>query len=108
MTKKTTTAYFCSNCGYESAKCRKVIEGHQFVTGESYAEYRPGDKIAKYGLGALIVGGAAVAGMKLGLFAWIAVFFKKFAKLVVVAVVAVAAAIKKLFNKITGRGDSGS
>ena len=87
---------------------RKVIEGHQFVTGESYAEYRPGDKIAKYGLGALIVGGAAVAGMKLGLFAWIAVFFKKFAKLVVVAVIAIAVAIKKLFNKITGRGDSGS
>lgn len=84
---------------------RKVIEGHQFTTGESYAEYRPGDKLAKYGLGALVLGGAAVGAAKLGLLAWVAVLFKKLGKLVIVVVVAVGVAIKKIFNMITNRSD---
>ncbi|MFT3904924.1 MAG: DUF2167 domain-containing protein [Steroidobacteraceae bacterium] len=33
----------------------------QFDAGGTYAEYKPGDKIAEYGLAGLIVGGAAVA-----------------------------------------------
>jgi uncharacterized membrane-anchored protein len=88
-------------------KFRQIIAGHQFQTGESYAEYHPGDKIAKYGLGALVLGGAAVGAAKLGLFAWLAVFFKKAGKLLIVGVVAVAAFLKKFWGKITGRGDSG-
>jgi len=80
-----------------------VLAGYKYSTGESYAEYKPGDKVAKYGLGALVLGGAAVGAAKLGLFAWIAVFFKKAGKLVIVAIVAVAAAFKKLFSKIFNR-----
>lgn len=87
---------------------RQVVAGHQFITGQSYAEYRPGDKIAKYGLGALVVGGAAVGAAKLGLFAWLAVAFKKAGKLLILGVVAVAAFFKKILNKITGRGDTTS
>lgn len=86
-------------------KFREVVAGHQFQSGQGYAEYRPGDKIAKYGLGALVLGGAAVGAAKLGLFAWLAVFFKKAGKLIVIGVIAVAAFFKKIFNKITGRGD---
>ena len=84
---------------------RQLIAGYQFVSGQSYAEFRPGDNVAKYGLGALIVGGAAVGAAKLGLLAWVAVLFKKLGKLVIVVVVAVAAAIKRLFNMITNRSD---
>jgi uncharacterized membrane-anchored protein len=80
---------------------RNLLAGYAFQTGQTYAEFRAGDKIAKYGLGALIVGGAAVGAAKLGLFATLAVFFKKAWKLVVVAIVAVGAFMKKLF----GRGD---
>ena len=40
-------------------------------SGERYAEYRPGDKIAKYGLAALVTGGAAVVAVKTGLFAYL-------------------------------------
>jgi uncharacterized membrane-anchored protein len=88
---------------------RAVTAGHQFSTGQSYAEYKPGDKIAKYGLGALVLGGAAVGAAKLGLFASLAVFFKKAWKLVIIGLIAVAGAIKGLFNKLTGRGgQSGS
>lgn len=87
---------------------RSVIAGHKFQSGESYAEYRPGDKIAKYGLGALVLGGAAVGAAKLGLFASLAVFLKKAWKLVIIGLVAVAGFFKKLFNKVTGRGDDQS
>lgn len=81
---------------------KKVLAGYSFQTGQNYAEYRSGDKVAKYGLAALVVGGAAVGAAKLGLFAWLAVFLKKAWKLVVLAFAAVAAAFKKLINKISG------
>lgn len=79
-----------------------LMASYKFNTGESYAEYKPGDKIAKYGLGALVVGGAAVGAAKLGLFTWVALFFKKAWKLVVVAVVAVASFFKKIFGRLFG------
>jgi uncharacterized membrane-anchored protein len=77
---------------------RNLLTGYSFQTGETYAEYRPGDRIAKYGLGALVLGGAAVGAAKLGLFAWLAVFLKKGWKLVVVAFAAVASFFKKMFS----------
>lgn len=84
-----------------------LMAGYKFNTGESYAEYKPGDKLAKYGLGALVVGGAAVGAAKLGLLAWLAVFFKKGWKLVIVLVVAVAAVFKKAIGRIVnGRQDN--
>lgn len=79
-----------------------LLAGYKFNTGDTYAEYKPGDKVAKYGLGALVLGGAAVGAAKLGFFAWLAVFLKKGWKLVVVALVAVAAGAKKILNVITG------
>jgi uncharacterized membrane-anchored protein len=85
---------------------RSLLDAYSFQTGQTYAEYRSGDRVAKYGLAALVVGGAAVGAAKLGLFAWLAVFLKKGWKLVVVAVAAVAAFFKKLFNRVTGRDSS--
>jgi uncharacterized membrane-anchored protein len=81
---------------------RNLLAGYSFQTGQTYAEYRAGDKIAKYGLGALVVGGAAVGAAKLGLLAWLAILFKKGAKLIIVAFVAVAAFFRKLFARIFG------
>jgi len=82
---------------------KQLMAGYHFVSGQTYAEYKPGDKVAKYGLAALVVGGAAVGAAKLGLFASLSVFFKKAWKLVIVAVVAVAAALKKFFAGLFGR-----
>jgi uncharacterized membrane-anchored protein len=76
-----------------------LLAGYSYQTGNSYAEFRPGDKIAKYGLGALVLGGAAVGAAKLGLFTWLLVFLKKGWKLVVVAFVAVVSFFKKLFAR---------
>jgi uncharacterized membrane-anchored protein len=82
---------------------RNVLANYSFQTGQTYAEYRPGDKVAKYGLAALVVGGAAVGAAKLGLFTSLLLLFKKAFKLVIVAVVAIIASIKKLLAKIFGR-----
>jgi uncharacterized membrane-anchored protein len=82
---------------------RDVLANYSFQTGQTYAEYHSGDKVAKYGLAALVLGGAAVGAAKLGLLTWVLVLFKKGFKLIVVAFVAIVASIKKLFAKIFGR-----
>jgi uncharacterized membrane-anchored protein len=82
---------------------KNLLAGYSFQTGQSYAEFRQGDKVAKYGLGALVVGGAAVGAAKLGLLGPIILALKKAWKLVIVAFAAVAGFFKKLFRKITGR-----
>lgn len=79
-----------------------LLADYKFNTGESYAEFKPGDKIAKYGLGALVLGGAAVGAAKLGLLGPVILFFKKAWKLLIIAVVAVLGVFKKLLNKLTG------
>jgi len=45
-----------------------ALAGYEFAAGEKYAEFKSGDKIAEYGLAALVVGGAAAAAAKAGLF----------------------------------------
>lgn len=76
-------------------RVQEILKGFQFVEGQRYGEYREGDKLAEYGLVALVTGGAAALALKTG-------FFKKFGKLLVVAVIALAGAIKKLLNKLRG------
>ena len=46
----------------------RALAGYDFVAGEKYAEFKSGDRIAEYGLGALVLGGAAAAAAKAGLF----------------------------------------
>lgn len=77
---------------------REVLKNFSYKSGQSYAEFKSGDKIAEYGLGALVLGGAAAVGYKLGFFATLAAFFKKFFKLIIAGVVAIAVGIKKLFS----------
>jgi len=81
---------------------RGLLADYSFQSGQSYAEYRSGDKVAKYGLAALVLGGTAVGAAKLGLFAWLAVLLKKAGKLIIVAVVAVVAFFKKILGKLFG------
>lgn len=79
-----------------------LMGGFDFTNGERYSEFRAGDKIAEYGLIALVAGGAGAVAAKTGILSAIVVFFKKGAKLIVVALAAVAAFVKKLFS---GRKD---
>ncbi len=82
---------------------RTRLDKFAFKSGQKYAEFIQGDKIAKYGLTALVAGGAGAAAAKLGIFQMLG----KFGKAIVLAIVAIFAAlwgrIKKLF---TGNRDS--
>ena len=81
----------------------EMIAGTSFVAGQRYSEWRSGDKVAKYGLTALVAGGAGAAAMKLGLFGklWkvIAAGFAAAGKAIIAAVAAIGAFFKKLFGK---------
>jgi uncharacterized membrane-anchored protein len=76
-----------------------TLPGFQYAAGESYAEYRPGDRVAEYGLAALITGGALAVAAKKGLFTMIGGFLVAAWKFVVAGIVALGAWLKNLFKK---------
>jgi uncharacterized membrane-anchored protein len=78
------------------AGMQRVLPMAQFDAGHAYADYKPGsDKLAAYGLAALVGGGIAA---KAGLFAKLGVFLLAAKKFIVVGLVAIGAAVKKLFG----------
>jgi uncharacterized membrane-anchored protein len=73
-----------------------MLGGFEFTSGNKYSEFVRGDKIAEYGLAGLIVGGTGVALLKSGL-------LQKFGKAIVVGIVALLGALKKMWNAMTQR-----
>jgi len=68
-----------------------------FNTGKTYADFNAGtDKVAEYGIAALVTG---VAAKKLGLFAVIAAFLAKFAKIALIAGFGLVAGLAKFFKR---------
>jgi uncharacterized membrane-anchored protein len=67
-----------------------MVGDFRYKSGHTYAEWRDGDKIASYGLTALVAGGAGAALVKTGL-------LQKFGKAIVLALAGAAAAVKKFF-----------
>jgi uncharacterized membrane-anchored protein len=82
---------------------KKLLEGFSFKEGKKYSEYKSGDKLAEYGLAALVVGGAAGIAAKLGLFGKLFALIGKAWKLVAAGIVALFAGIASLFKKLFGR-----
>ena len=78
-----------------------------YKAGKSYAEFRPGDKVAEYGLIALVAGGAGAAAVKFGLFAWLAKILAKSGKAIVGLVIVAVAGLKNLIARLFGRGAEG-
>jgi uncharacterized membrane-anchored protein len=75
-----------------SAATDRLLAGYQFQPGNTYAEYVPGkDKLASYGLTALVAGGLGAAAVKSGLLG-------KFWKFLVVIAVGAAAGIRRLVS----------
>jgi uncharacterized membrane-anchored protein len=73
-----------------------LMSGFHYLQGNRYSDFAKGDKVAEYGLTALIVGGGAAVALKTGLLA-------KLWKFIVMGLVAAGAAIKKLFQSIFGK-----
>lgn len=75
---------------------RSLLGGYQFQQGQRYADWRSGDKIASYGLTALIAGGVGAAAVKSGL-------LSKIWKFLVVGVVAGLGLLTRLLKSIFSR-----
>jgi uncharacterized membrane-anchored protein len=72
-----------------------ALGGFEFNPGEKYAEFKSGDRIAEYGLGALVLGGAAAVAAKAG---WLK-FLGKFWILIVAAFAAAWGWLKRMFGR---------
>ena len=83
------------------AELKTALTGFDYVAGQRYAEYKPGDKIAKYGLAALITGGAAAIAVKTGFWKVALGALAAGWKLIVAAVVALFAGIRNFFKRKT-------
>jgi len=90
-----------SSLGEVRGSAQGLAKAVSFEPGSGYGDYNSStDKTAEYGLAGLVAGGAAVAvASKLGLFAVIL----KFAKLIIIGVIAVGAGawafVKRMFGK---------
>ncbi len=69
-----------------------IMESFAFKTGHTYAEFREGDRMAEYGLKALVLGGGAAVAAKAGLFKWLW-------KIIVVALAAGGAFLKRILGR---------
>jgi uncharacterized membrane-anchored protein len=76
-----------------------LLTGFEFSSGNRYAEWVQGDKVAAYGLTALVAGGVGAAAVKSGALA-------KLWKLLVVGALAAVAAIKKALASVFGSKES--
>jgi uncharacterized membrane-anchored protein len=92
-----------ANFGKTLPVFRGLLKEFNYTSGENYAEFKQGDKIAKVGLGALVLGGAAAAAYKVGLLGPIIMFFKKGFKLIIVGLVAIGTALKNVIGRLFGR-----
>lgn len=72
---------------------KATLAGYIFVPGERYSEFKSGDRVAQYGLSALIVGGAAAAVAKTGA-------GKAVAKFLVLGAAALGAALLGFLRKL--------
>jgi uncharacterized membrane-anchored protein len=76
---------------------RPLLETAEFNEGYRYAEFnKKTDRMAEYGLGALIAGAAAT---KLGLFGKLFAFLLAFKKVIFAAIIGIGALVAKYFSK---------
>jgi uncharacterized membrane-anchored protein len=70
---------------------RSTLKGFGYSQGEDYASFRQGDKVAEYGLAALVTGGAVAVAAKSGLLG-------KLWKVILAALAALGAGVKRMFS----------
>jgi uncharacterized membrane-anchored protein len=96
-----------TNLSSDLPQYRSALAGFAYRPDKRYEDHKSGDKLAAYGLGALVAGGAAAAVVKTGLFAGILAAIVKFGvafyKLIIVGAVALYAALRKRIAGLFGR-----
>jgi len=82
---------------HDIADFKVSLADFNFVAGERYAEFKSGDRMAEYGLGALVLGGAAAVAVKTG-------FGKAIFKFLIFGLIAFGSAVAAFFRKLFRRG----
>jgi len=100
-----------TNLSADLQQYRAALSGFAYLPAKKYEDHQAGDKMAAYGLGALVAGGAAAAVVKTGLFAGIFAAIVKFGvafyKLILVGVLAFYAALRKQIGRLFRRATPG-
>ena len=80
----------------------EIMRGFSYTNGNLYAEFTKGDKVAGYGLTALIAGGAAAAAVKTGLLTKLLAAGAAFWKFILIGLAAVGRFFKQILESIKG------
>jgi uncharacterized membrane-anchored protein len=85
---------------------KQVLTGFTFTSGEKYAEWQQGDKIAAYGLTGLVAGGGLAMAAKTGLLGKLGLLFAKGGKAIILAVVVIFGAGMSIVKRLFGGGQT--
>jgi uncharacterized membrane-anchored protein len=80
----------------------KLLARFAYKPGKTYSEWRSGDKVAEYGLTALVAAGAGAAAVKMGLFSKLFAILAKGGKVVIIGLAAAGAAVARFFKRLFG------
>jgi uncharacterized membrane-anchored protein len=78
---------------------KALLSSFEFNPGQKYSEFKSGDRVAAYGLGALVVGGAAAVAAKTGFWKAIVGVLAAGWKLIAAGVVVLLAGLGRLFGR---------
>jgi uncharacterized membrane-anchored protein len=78
---------------------KKALQGFEFNAGERYSEFKQGDRIAEFGLAALVAGGAAAVATKAGFWKVLGGALAAFWKVIAAFFVAATAGVRKFFTR---------
>jgi uncharacterized membrane-anchored protein len=87
------------NMNTSIADFKERLNDFEYNQGEKYAEFKEGDKVAEYGLAALILGGAAAVASKKGFFAVALAFLAGAWKILLIPFVLFLGWLKSLLTK---------
>lgn len=82
-------------------KVERLLSGFSYKKGKRYFEFVEGDKVAKFGLTALVAGGAGAAAVKFGLLK----FIGKIWKVLAIGFIAIIVGLKSFFKRLFGLGN---
>ena len=78
---------------------KRALQNFKYVSGEKYSEWKQGDRVAAYGLAALVLGGAAAVATNKGFLAVILGFLAASWKFIAIAVLGGFAWLTSLFSR---------
>ena len=87
------------NLSADTREFQTALQQFSYAPGEKYSEFKEGDKIAAYGLGALILGGAAAVATKKGFWAMLGGLLAAGWKIIAGVAIAAVAGLKSLFSR---------